>query len=180
MVQHLKAAMRKDMLERRDALDPADVKRMSEAIMVELLARPRFREARTVGFYLPIGNEVDTRPMIERAIAMGKQVAVPYTDHQITFCRFHSFDSLKAGKYGIKEPEPREPLEPELIVVPGVAFGLCMHRLGFGKGYYDRYLASSFAYRIGVCFDFQLYEKLPSHGGDQRMDEIITERRVIA
>ncbi|MEW6035238.1 MAG: 5-formyltetrahydrofolate cyclo-ligase [Candidatus Micrarchaeota archaeon] len=179
MVQHLKAALRTDMLRKRDSLPAGDVRRMSDAIMVELFSRERFREASIIGFYIPKGNEVDTRPMIERTLAMGKTVAVPYTDHKITFCRFTSFESLKAGKYGILEPDSREPLEPELIVVPGVAFGLCMHRLGYGKGYYDRYLASSFAYRVGVCYDLQVVEKLPSHEDDQRMDEIITEKRII-
>ncbi|MEW6722772.1 MAG: 5-formyltetrahydrofolate cyclo-ligase, partial [Candidatus Micrarchaeota archaeon] len=61
----------------------------------------------------------------------------------------------------------------------GVAFGLCMHRLGYGKGYYDRFLSRSFAYRIGVCFDFQVEERLPRHDDDERMDEIITEKRII-
>jgi 5-formyltetrahydrofolate cyclo-ligase len=180
MVQHLKAALRKQMLHKRDSLAPEDARRMSESIMVELFSCERFRQASIIGFYIPKGNEVDTKPMIERAMAMGKSVAVPYTDHKITFCRFTSFESLKAGKYGIPEPASREPLEPELIVVPGVAFGLCMHRLGYGKGYYDRYLASSFAYRVGICYDFQVVEKLPSHEDDQRMDEIITEKRVIS
>ena len=54
-----------------------------------------------------------------------------------------------------------------------------MHRLGYGKGYYDDFLSSSHAHRIGICFDFQVVDKLPSHGNDQRMDEIITEKRVI-
>ena len=86
-----------------------------------------------------------------------------------------SFDSLKSGKYGILEPADRIPpsKEPDVIVVPGVSFGLCMHRLGYGKGYYDRFLSGSPAYRIGVCFDFQVVEKLPSHEDDERMDERI-------
>jgi 5-formyltetrahydrofolate cyclo-ligase len=61
-----------------------------------------------------------------------------------------------------------------------VSFGLCMHRLGYGKGYYDRYLAQSPAYRIGICFDFQIVERLPVHDDDERMDEIVTEKRVIS
>jgi 5-formyltetrahydrofolate cyclo-ligase len=65
------------------------------------------------------------------------------------------------------------------VVVPGVSFGLCMHRLGYGKGYYDRFLSSSPAYRIGVCFDFQVVDRLPSHEDDERMDEIVTDKRII-
>ncbi|MEW6722128.1 MAG: 5-formyltetrahydrofolate cyclo-ligase, partial [Candidatus Micrarchaeota archaeon] len=123
MVHRLKAELRKKMLAKRDALAGEDVRRMSEAVMAGLFSRERFMEASRVGFYLPKGNEVDTKPMIERAIAMGKQVAVPYTDHEINFCRFSSFDSLAPGKYGIPEPKSREPLEPEVVIVPGVAVG---------------------------------------------------------
>ncbi|MFZ5501514.1 MAG: 5-formyltetrahydrofolate cyclo-ligase, partial [Candidatus Micrarchaeota archaeon] len=106
-----------------------------------------------------------------------------------------SFEDLKEGKFGILEPKTRnahakskppkpktqntEPSEPDIILVPGVAFGLCMHRLGYGKGYYDKHLAKSRAYRIGICFDFQVMESLPKHEDDQRMDEILTDKRAI-
>ena len=181
MVSHLKAALRKDMLAKRDALPQAELRTMSGLIENSLFSLQRFREAKTVAFYIPKGNEVDTRPMISRALAQGKVVLIPFTDHKITMCRFSSFDSMVPGKYGIMEPRDKAPAdkEPDLVVVPGVSFGLCMHRLGYGKGYYDRYLSSSPAYRIGVCFDFQVVERLPSHEDDERMDEIVTERRII-
>jgi len=182
MVQHLKAALRKDLLAKRDALSGAHIASMSDAIMEKLFSRPRFTEAKTVAFYIPKGNEVDTENMIGYAIRLGKEVLVPVTDHKITFVRFHSFTDLRPGKYGIMEPSKREEIgiEPDAVVVPGVAFGLCMHRLGYGKGYYDRYLADSSAYRIGLCYDFQVVERLPTHENDERMDEIVTEKRVIS
>lgn len=181
MVQHLKAALRKDMLSRRDALSALELSSFSGLIEQSLFSRPRFAEAGVVAFYIPKGNEVDTRGMMRRAIAEGKEVLLPVTDHKITLCRFSSFDSLVSGKYGIMEPRERTApsREPDVIVVPGVSFGLCMHRLGYGKGYYDRFLSGSPAFRIGVCFDFQVVEKLPSHEDDERMDEIITEKRII-
>ena len=181
MVKHLKDALRKEMLAKRNLLSQEDVKRMSDAIMVELFSRSSFKEARTIGLYLPKGNEVDTTNMIIKALQIGKEVVVPVTDHKISFYHFSSFDDLKKGKYGIPEPKTKiKPCnEPDLIVVPGIAFGLCMHRLGYGKGYYDRYLLTSTACRIGICYDFQIVEKLPNHSDDQRMDEIVTEKRVI-
>jgi 5-formyltetrahydrofolate cyclo-ligase len=181
MVQHLKQALRERMLKERDSLSPADASRMGGLIAKRVVAHPRFREAKTIGFYIPKGNEVDTRPMIGAAIGMGKWVAAPITARTITFHAFESLDELAPGKFGIHEPKApgTKPVAPDLIIVPGVAFGLCMHRLGYGKGYYDAYLASSFAYRIGICYDFQVVDKLPSHENDQRMDEIITEKRVI-
>jgi 5-formyltetrahydrofolate cyclo-ligase len=181
MVQHLKRALRERMLKERDSLAPNDVARMSAAIAASLLAHPRFREAKIIGFYIPKRNEADTSAMIEAAIRAGKVVSAPVTTHSISFFPFTSLGSLVPGKFGIPEPSTKntKPVEPDLIVVPGVAFGLCMHRLGYGKGYYDSYLAHSAAYRIGICYDFQIVDKLPTHENDQRMDEIITEKRVI-
>ncbi len=181
MVQHLKEKIRKEMLAKRDALAPDELRSRSSLIEDLLFSRPRFSESRTVAFYLHKGNEVDTTSMIRRALAEGKEVLVPVTDHKITLFRFDSFEGLVSGKYGIREPE-RKALpskEPDVIVVPGVSFGLCMHRLGYGKGYYDRFLSTCPAYRVGVCFDFQVVERLPVHEDDERMDEIITEKRVI-
>lgn len=182
MVQHLKEQLRKKMLKSRDSLSPEERAEKSGAMVERLVSHPRFLEAKAIGFYIPKGKEADTAAAIGAAIRAGKIVSAPATDHKITFYPFSSLEELKPGRFGIPEPQAEggaQPVEPELIVVPGVAFGLCMHRLGYGKGYYDAYLAKSFAYRIGFCFDFQVVEKLPTHENDQRMDEIITERRII-
>ncbi len=181
MVSKAKAALREKTLEMRDSLTQADLSEKSRAIMETLFSRPRFKEAKVVAFYIPKGSEVDAKMMISESIKAGKEVVVPVTNHKITFYKFNSFDDLKKGKYGILEPKTlEEPSKyPDLVVIPGACFGLCMHRIGYGKGYYDDYLGKSFAYRIGLCFDFQVVEKLPTHENDQRMDEIITEKRII-
>ncbi len=181
MVQHLKEKIRREMISLRDSLPRPLSAGLSDVIAETLFTRPRFAEAGSVAFYLHKGSEVDTTSMIARALAEGKEVLVPVTDHRITLFRFGSFEGCVSGKYGIREPKERVPpsREPDVIVVPGVSFGLCMHRLGYGKGYYDRFLSSCPAYRIGVCFDFQVVERLPTHEDDERMDEIITEKRVI-
>jgi 5-formyltetrahydrofolate cyclo-ligase len=182
MVHHLKEALRRRMLAERDSLGRAELGAMSEAIAEKLFSRPRFAEAGVVAFYLPKGSETDTSGMIRSALKLGKEVLVPVTSGEISFVRFTSFADLAPGRFGIPEPRtrnPEPPREPDLVVVPGIAFGLCMHRLGYGRGYYDRYLARSPAYRVGVCYDFQVVERLPRHDDDQRMDEIITEKRII-
>lgn len=181
MVSRAKAALREKILNARDSLTQPDLSDKSRAIMETLLSRPRFKDAKVVAFYIPKGSEVDARMMVAESIKAGKEVVIPVTTDKITFYKFKSFDDLKKGKYGILEPknlkEPSKP--PDLVVVPGACFGLCMHRIGYGKGYYDDYLGKSFSYRIGICFDFQVVEKLPTHENDQRMDEIITEKRII-
>lgn len=181
VVTHLKNAIRKPILTKRNALTPNEIQLLSNKIINRLFSHPKIKNARVIAFYLAKDGEVDTRKMIELSITKGKEVLVPVTNHKITFYRFESFDDLVKGNFGVLEPKSRlkPSKKPDVIVVPGVAFGLCMHRLGYGKGYYDSYLADSSAYRIGICFDFQLVEKLPTHKNDQKMDCIITEKRVI-
>lgn len=181
MVQEAKKLHRKELLKKRNSLSEEEHTSMGRAIMEKLLSRPRVKEAKTIAFYLHKGSEVKTSEMIEKALGLGKEILVPVTDHEITFYRFSSFKDLQKGKYSIPEPKsraaPSKP--PDVIIIPGITFGLCMHRIGYGKGYYDKYLGKSFAYRIGICYDLQVMEKLPTHPNDQRMDEIITEKRII-
>ena len=181
MVQETKKRYRMQILKQRDALTEEEHKERSDEILAKLFSRPRLKEAKSVWFYIHKGSEVRTDRMIKKALKLGKEVLVPVTNGKIAFYKFTSFKELTNGKYDI--PEPKERIEPEnppdVIVIPGICFGLCMHRVGYGKGYYDRYLGRSFAYRIGVCYDFQVMESLPRHPNDQRMDEIITEKRII-
>jgi len=183
MVQHLKAELRKKMLAQRNAIDDGERKRNSGAIMERLFSEPHFQVAKCVAFYMPIGSEVDTKGMVEEAVKQGKEVLLPLVadDHHIELYRFMSFYELKPGRFKIPEPTSNVPPTrlPEVVVLPGVAFGLCMHRLGYGRGYYDRLLAKLPSYRIGICYDFQVVEKLPKHEDDQRVDKIITEKRGI-
>lgn len=181
MVSKAKAALRKRLFKERNSMTEEERLVKSNEIWKKLSTRPRFRSAKTVAFYVHKGSEVITEKMITASLAEGKEVLVPVTNHEITFYRFTSFEDLVEGKYGILEPKARElpSKPPDLIVIPGVAFGLCMHRVGYGKGYYDDYLGRSFSYRIGICFDFQVEDSLPTHKNDQRMDEIITEKRII-
>jgi 5-formyltetrahydrofolate cyclo-ligase len=183
MVQHEKAILRQEMLAKRNSLSEAERKEKSDAIMEKLFEEHHFREAKCVSFYMPIGNEVDTRQMIARSVAAGKGVLLPAvaSDHHLELRKFESFENMKKGRFAIMEPisEERPDEDPHVIILPGVAFGLCMHRLGYGKGYYDRLLARLPSFRIGICFDLQVLERLPRHSDDQRMNMIITEKREI-
>lgn len=181
MVIHLKNAIRKKILAKRNALSRKEIQLLSTKILKKLFSNPRFKKAKVVAFYLAKGSEVDTTKMIELSIKKGKEVLVPVTRKTIKFYKFTSFKNLVKGKFGIMEPTSRlkPSKEPDVIIVPGVTFGFCMHRLGYGKGYYDTHLTDSPAYRIGICFDFQLVGKLPTHEHDQKMDCIITEKRTI-
>jgi len=184
MVQHQKAIVRMEMLAKRNALSVAERAERSAKIMDSLFSERHFRDAKCVALYMSIGSEVDTKLIIERALAEGKEVLLPVvkTDHHIELNRFESFEKMRKGRFAIPEPEGELPptAHPGVVVLPGVSFGLCMHRLGYGKGYYDRLVAHLPSYRIGICFDLQVVEKLPRHDNDQRMDMIITDKRIIS
>ncbi len=181
MVAEEKKILRGNILAVRDALTPEELSLRSRRIGEVLFKEEHFQKAETVAFYMPKGNEVDTKSMIERAMKEGKEVLVPVTNDKISMCKFTSFDDMLAGKFGVPEPKHHEPKDhaADVVLVPGVVFGLCMHRIGYGKGYYDKYFKESKAFRIGICFDFQLMDNLPTHEHDIPMELIITDKRLI-
>jgi len=181
MVAEAKKILRSNILKIRDSLSPEEISRRSRLIEERLFADEFFKDAGTVAFYIPKGNEVDTKNIIERALKEGKEVLVPVTNTKVLMCKFSSFDDLIPGKFGVPEPKHHEPKDhsAEVVLVPGVVFGKCMHRIGYGKGYYDKYFKSSKAYRIGICYDFQVMDKLPKHEHDIAMNRIITDKRLI-
>lgn len=181
MVAEAKKTLRSNILKIRDSLSPEEVSMRSKSVERRLFDNVHFKDAKTVAFYIPKGNEVDTREMIERALEEGKEVLVPVTNSEVSMCKFTSFDDLISGKFGVPEPKERVPKDhmAELVLVPGVVFGLCMHRIGYGKGYYDKYFKNSKAYRVGICYDFQVMDELPRHEHDIPMNEIITDKRLI-
>ncbi len=180
MIVEAKAELRKNILQQRDALTDNEIQEKSRQIADRLFDEEHFANADTIAFYLTTGSEVDTQVMLESLIGK-RDLLVPVTNSEIEMVQFNTFHDLVPGKFGVLEPKERLPPSgfADVVVVPGISFGLCMHRLGYGMGYYDRFLSRSPAYRIGVCFDFQVMEKLPSHENDQRMDMIITEKRII-
>lgn len=206
MVAESKTLLRKEMLAKRNALSEAERKEWSKKIGQRLFALDEYKNAKTIAFYLPIRSEVDTRSMIERAINDGKEVLVPVTNDEtkLEFVNFFSFDDLAPGKYGILEPKTRqdaglqdprhetqdtklktldsrhEAPTPDIVILPGLAFDLDLHRLGYGKGYYDRALKKlPNAIRIGICFDCQIIDKTPRHEHDERLHIIVTEKRIV-
>ena len=124
-------------------------------------------------------EEVGTDAIIEELLAQGKRVYLPRVEGDaIRFYRIRSLSGLKLSAFGIREPQPIEPIDPkeaEVIVCPGLAFDKAGNRLGYGGGYYDRYLKDCPAKRIGVCFKEQLFETIPHKENDVPMDAVITD-----
>ena len=166
-VKKEKAALRRELLARRDALPGRAEK--SRAIQSRVLALPEYQRARRVLLYLSKGSEVDTWPLLARALAQGKEVYAPRClerPGEMAFYRVSSREDLQAGAFGLLEPIPGRcpPLERgqgDLCLVPGLAFDREGYRLGYGKGYYDRFLGSRPVEAVGVCFEGLLLPRMP-------------------
>lgn len=141
-----------------------------------------------VALYSPIGNEVATEPIRDHALKAGKRLFYPKMGdgQELSLVRVESAAELGPGRYGILEPQSgRVMTRPEreglIVFVPGVAFDLGGSRLGRGEGWYDRMLSllAGEARLVGLAYEFQLLEELPSEPWDQKVHYIITERRVV-
>jgi 5-formyltetrahydrofolate cyclo-ligase len=180
-----KSSLRAEAMRLRDALD--DRERRSAAICERVGALPSFVAARAIHCYLPMRSEVDTRPLIAAALARGKRVVVPIVVPRAGDLSHAWLDSLDAealapGVFGTSHPRHARPAAPgdwELTIVPLLAFDRRGHRLGYGKGYYDRLLAASPTIAVGVGFAAQEVGALPATERDVSLDWIVTEDEVI-
>ncbi|CAI2717799.1 5-formyltetrahydrofolate cyclo-ligase [Nitrospina watsonii] len=187
---HSKAAIRKQVLDRRQTLDPETLKEKSGCIARKVLTLQAFHRAATVLVYLSIPGEVDTDALVTAALDAGKTVCVPVIDAatgELNVSHLPGWDiGFKRGPFGIREPEDRFlkwlPVEQvDLVLMPGLAYDEQGGRIGYGKGYFDRLLdrLSGSARRVGLAFDFQIYDTLPQDPSDRRVHQIITETKII-
>ncbi len=157
--------------------------RKSHLIAEQFWKLPAIQKARSILFYVSMPGEVDTSAMIEKAIFTGKRVALPIVEQnqrKLIPTVILSMEDAHKGTYGIAEPhfDPDKALalkDLDAVVVPGLAFDRSLHRLGRGAGYYDRFLSilpNSVA-TVGLAFDFQLTECLPTEAHDIRLQQII-------
>ncbi len=183
------AARRKGRAAQREA---SAHRRAAGALACErLIALPEYRRANRLLWYVSHGHELPTREAIQRELARGRTLFVPYVeDRGLRLWRLLDLAELHPGAFGILEPPPelrglsdREapPLGIDFVVVPGVAFDTEGRRVGSGMGFYDRLLASlrPDCVRAGLCYEAQLAEALPSERHDQPVDLVVTERRTL-
>ena len=181
-----KSEIRKQVLARRDALDAAERKSLSEGITARLLALDAFRNAGCVMAYVGFGSEIDTTRFVAETLARGKTLVLPRVERgNRTLKLFEVRDpenQLEVGVWGIRQP--RADLCPEIsatqiefVLVPGVAFTRRCERLGYGGGFYDRFIGG-LAPRpalVVAAFALQLLPELPTSETDQRVDIVMTE-----
>ncbi len=157
----------------------------SAAIAEKLFKEARFQSAKTILFFAATEREVDTHPMIERALKTGKKVVLPFSRMdtiELELYEIKSFEGLKRSAYGILEPVPGvhtkvETSSIDFVVIPGVAFDRAGNRLGNGKGFYDRFLEkiSPNVPRVAIGFSFQMVDQIPAESWDIRVEKVLTD-----
>lgn len=169
--------------EKRYALRESEVQSLSQECVSKVLQFPELLEARTVCIYMPTGNEIDTSAIIQYCLENQKRVAAPRIEGDtMDFYYFQSIVDLKQGAYDIWEPTGTERVtdEESVVIMPGVAFDLDCNRIGYGKGYYDKYLSKHPKMKkIALAYEFQIVGKIKREIHDIRPEMIVTERRVI-
>ncbi len=143
------------------------------------------QKVKEVCIFLSAFKEPDTFGIIEDLWAKSIKVAVPISNTdtlEITLSYIESKDDLVQGAYNIYEPsvvKPAKGCDMDVIFVPGLAFDRSGGRMGFGKGYYDKFLKRCRGTKVGICYDFQLFDSIPTEEHDIPMDYIITDKEIL-
>ena len=182
-----KSLLRSQLLAERHALTHSEWSQSSQSAQLSLLSLNEYLQAKCVALYASVRNETDTKLIFHSALDLGKRILYPVVcDRQMIFRNVERLELLQKGAFGILEPPysgiEQQTDEADLIIVPGVAFDLSGHRIGYGKGFYDRFLhhTKHIPYMIGLCHDFQLLEEaIPVDIHDIPMNMIVTNTRII-
>ncbi len=180
----MKTPLKDSILENRNSLSEKDILEKSNLIKKNLFNLVQFKKSKTIMFFVSFNNEVSTHEMIKESFK-NKTVVIPKVAHpDIEPSVIIDFDNLlPSGKFGILEPIEAMKIaykNIDLILVPGIAFDNEGHRIGYGLGYYDKFLKKvPKAVKIGLCFDFQVVEKIPKETHDVPVDFIVTEKRIV-
>jgi 5-formyltetrahydrofolate cyclo-ligase len=172
-----KQKIRQQMKQSRLGLSSSEISKQSQAIQKIVTESEQFKKAKSIGAYFPANNEVLTNIIIDEAIRRGKVIALPRVNGKtIRFFKFNDPSELRAGAFGIPEPElsAKALVDPEVVLVPGLAFDKSGYRIGYGKGYYDRFLKSFEGISLGIAYPFQILANLPHNKSDVGLNFLAT------
>ncbi len=173
-----KKVLRREIREKKRAMTAEEIRTRSEKLGELFLATEAYQNAKTVYGYLPYNQEVYTVPMLERALQDGKRVAVPkvYGD-TMRFIYLDDLTKTEKSSFGIPEPTADGPVADDttaLVLMPGLAFDREGHRVGYGGGYYDRFLAEEPNHpTVALCYDFQMLEHLETEEFDIPVGQVL-------
>jgi 5-formyltetrahydrofolate cyclo-ligase len=179
-----KSNLRKEILHKRNALNQFEISAKSKLIQKNVIRTHEFIESKTIGLYLPTGSEVETWDIINHALNSGRKLLLPrivinniryYTVEQKDFDN----DSFDMNRFGIKEPKITNGNVDfiDLLIVPGIAFDSYGYRIGYGFGYYDKYLTNKkYTKCFGLAYDLQyIKNRIPTFAYDRKIDALVTE-----
>ncbi len=186
-IRPIKKKLRSQAREMRRSMSPEVKQTLDRKIKNKLLNLWAVREAETVLCYVSTEIEVDTREFIEALLQMGKRVAVPRCEggeSEMNFYYINSLSELSSGSFGVDEPDPQKHImvgntKNSVCVVPAFMFDKNGYRLGYGKGYYDRYLSRYSGGTIGICYEDNLQGELFHGKYDRAVDLVVTDKEII-
>jgi len=173
-----KKALRHQIRQQKRAMSEQQIFSASQRLAENFFATRQYAEAKTVYGYLPYNQEVRTVPILQRALDDGKRVAVPKVyGEDMRFIYITDFDSLENSEMGIPEPVADGPVADDvtaLVIMPGLAFDPQGHRIGYGGGYYDKFLAAEPEHpTVALCYDFQMFPRLDTDAFDIPVDLVL-------
>lgn len=180
-----KKELRRKFLSLRNSMPREEIKDKSILISDNFFNTEYYINAKSIFIYLNINSEVRTDIIINRAWNDNKKIAVPVLTekpHEMLFAEIHNFQCLKKNKLGILEPDIKSSdiIKSDIntvIVVPGLVYSNDKNRIGYGGGYYDKYLSENqYMKSVGIAFDFQVLEEIPTEGNDIILDSVISEK----
>lgn len=173
-----KKALRDMIRQKKRAMTQEQIRQASSLLGEKLAACPQYRQAKAIYGYLPYNQEVRTVPMLERALAEGKRVAVPkvYGD-EMKFIYITDLMQVEKGYSGIPEPIADGPVADDpaaLVLMPGLAFDPQGHRIGYGGGFYDKFLAAEPEHpTVALCYEFQMLPAIETEEYDIPVDCVL-------
>jgi 5-formyltetrahydrofolate cyclo-ligase len=182
-----KEELRQQLLKKRESVPEPEFYGASADIIESLKEQKEYQNAGTIHCYVSMNErrEVETRVLIKEMIAKGRDVVVPITNFDsgtLTHIRLKSYSDLEKNKWGVMEPTEGEEVsikEIDLVIVPMVGGDLDCNRIGYGEGFYDRFLKDVHCPKVGLLFDDNIIEQLPTENFDIPLNKIITEKRIL-
>ena len=176
-----KKAIREEIKRKKRLLRETQIIAASEGLAQQLFSHPLYQQAKAIYGYLSYNQEVRTEPILRQAQQDGKRVAVPKVfGRDVRFLWLEDWNQIAEGYRGIPEPISGTPADdPDaLVLMPGLAFDPAGHRLGYGGGFYDRFLAVEPHPTVALCYDFQLLDHLETEPHDIMVNAVLSERIV--
>lgn len=184
-ISEQKTSLRQQFRVLTRSIAPEQAAAASEDLRKHLLGSPYWQQAQRILMFYPLNDEPDIAPLLQQALTAGKTIALPRYNSSLGVYEAALIRSLTEdlvpGRFGVREPSPNCPALPlnqlDLTLVPGIAFDASGRRLGRGKGFYDRLLPGTTGMTLGLAFDWQESDALPTEPHDVELDAILTPTR---